>query len=541
MGLSQESMDQILLPLTSARGAWRVPHNTPVPLRKPSRGMPQGLASSVVLAELFLSLVLWKISYLPTSTMVSYVDDLNIACHDAHTLCLVIMILKQFAADFCVVISSDKTVVWGTDEVELRRIAEAHDLSYADIAPALGMEWSTSAQAQPTYSEEIGRIEELKQRLKRVPHLPSPLHVRIQAVDLGCLSLLDFSPLPCVKALQPIKLMVKRALGHVHEAPEILFNAATTNTLDPYGRWFVAALRMWVLFRKDSDGKVILNDLNMKRRHSRLVCLVLFCKKWGWVLTPQSLSATVSIDLTKPWETIRPPALKKRRPILFEGICELNVKQHRKLLRSLSSYQGSVMLRIWGGCALTRAHRNTIDPSVSAACDCGHESQSLSHLLYECPCVPAPPLHIRAWSQREACFASALLCPPLPQVQELATWREVCMRAIAVLTNLTIGDSHVDWKNHEVTSDMSLSVVFCVKCMVSRSIRDHRHIAAKPCPGEMLGNTCAEGDYIRHSGHILRCKMATWKSSSLRPKLCCVLRPFSCWPSSFPPRVPCGG
>ena len=62
LGLSQESMDHILLPLTIARGAWRVPHNSPVPLRRPKRGMPQGLASSVVMAELFLSLVLWKIS-----------------------------------------------------------------------------------------------------------------------------------------------------------------------------------------------------------------------------------------------------------------------------------------------------------------------------------------------------------------------------------------------------------------------------------------------------------------------------------------------
>ena len=79
MGLSLDNIRDLVLPILKARGVWRLPNNCEPEIFVNSRGLPQGMASSVLLAEVAISPLLWRLSlHDPSLCMWSYVDDLNL-------------------------------------------------------------------------------------------------------------------------------------------------------------------------------------------------------------------------------------------------------------------------------------------------------------------------------------------------------------------------------------------------------------------------------------------------------------------------------
>ena len=84
MGLDLDNIRDLALPILRARGVWRLPSNCEREVFVNSRGLPQGMASTVLLAEVAISPLLWRLSlHDPTlSIMWSYVDDLNL-CADS--------------------------------------------------------------------------------------------------------------------------------------------------------------------------------------------------------------------------------------------------------------------------------------------------------------------------------------------------------------------------------------------------------------------------------------------------------------------------
>ena len=87
MGLSMHNVRDLTLPILKARGVWRLPGNFPPEVFMNTRGLPQGMAPSVLLAELAFSPLLWRLSWRdPSLNMWSYVDDLNVASNSMHGL-----------------------------------------------------------------------------------------------------------------------------------------------------------------------------------------------------------------------------------------------------------------------------------------------------------------------------------------------------------------------------------------------------------------------------------------------------------------------
>ena len=78
MGLSYLNIMDLLVPLAGAVGVWKLPLSAaPTPFAT-SRGLPQGMASSVLMAELAISPLLWRIARaMPDVDICAYVDDLN--------------------------------------------------------------------------------------------------------------------------------------------------------------------------------------------------------------------------------------------------------------------------------------------------------------------------------------------------------------------------------------------------------------------------------------------------------------------------------
>ena len=88
MGLSFPSIMDLLAPVACAVGTWKLPLSAaPTPFAT-SRGLPQGMATSVLLAELAITPLLWRITRsLPDVKVCAYVDDLNLYTLATRPIC----------------------------------------------------------------------------------------------------------------------------------------------------------------------------------------------------------------------------------------------------------------------------------------------------------------------------------------------------------------------------------------------------------------------------------------------------------------------
>ena len=127
--------------------------------------------------------------------------------------------------------------------------------------------------------------------------------------------------------------------------------------------------------------------------------------------------------------------LAKRRPRVYEGIASVDVTQHKNLLREVSSYQASVLLRVWSGVAMTRAHKHTIMPQESPLCACELENQTIDHLLFRCPLSGTVMPEEEAWASRRPAQTVALLCPREIDPDVKKVWRNLCFKVIQVLSS----------------------------------------------------------------------------------------------------------
>ena len=77
MGLSLSAVPLLYSPLMCAKGCWRMPHDCAAPFRQHERVLPQGMATSVILAEICVAAFLWRMHTIVTLNSLCYVDDLN--------------------------------------------------------------------------------------------------------------------------------------------------------------------------------------------------------------------------------------------------------------------------------------------------------------------------------------------------------------------------------------------------------------------------------------------------------------------------------
>ena len=100
LGLQPESAADALRPIYESVGVWRLPRNTLCPWLATERGLPQGLSISVVMSELFLSVLIRKVQATSPSVSVCYVDDLNFTSPTKQGLILTMTTVWRFVEDF---------------------------------------------------------------------------------------------------------------------------------------------------------------------------------------------------------------------------------------------------------------------------------------------------------------------------------------------------------------------------------------------------------------------------------------------------------
>ena len=439
MGLHASNVHDLLCPLALSTAVWRLPHNAvPTPF-KHERGLPQGMASSVLMAELAIAPLLWKLFWRFGDSLLSvaYVDDLNFICSRAPLVSLVSDVLREYANDFFLSLSVMKSKVWSSREGQIPKLKRDTGLDATKVIEALGAQWIVCRGGKPDYAKELARYKDCESRLSRLQHLPlNPADLSV-VISTGCLSKLDYINLPSHRPYQQLRTLAKSVLGLTTGAPEIVLGVLQAGTIDPILRWLIAGFKLWyeVMLLKPSDEDVDVIAASSKGRLGRFASLgreyKVSVSSRGFYLDEVFLSATnlwsvCRKTLVRFLKKQQAASLAVRRPGLYAGITEYNEKQHSRLLRSLSNFDASCLLRVWAGSVMC-GHKRAQMYGGSAQCECGDENQTWEHLVWHCPCVPPPPPRISHLARLPASVSVSHILPKGASPDEVGVWRESCL------------------------------------------------------------------------------------------------------------------
>ena len=222
----------------------------------------------------------------------------------------------------------------------------------------------------------------------------------------------------------------------------------------------------------------------------------------------------------------------------------------RKFMATLSSYDASVIAKIWSGSLLTRSHKHTINPSETSVCECGLANQDLTHLMWNCPLFSVGYLSNLAWWQTLCgAAANALILPRGESLAFRKDWRRACKWALVVAAramkeykhmhgeHLEQSDSEQPYLEHEVGTieanghflpPLTTPFAYCAKCYITRKMRDQHFIPIKPCLWSH-NHPRLVGEYTVIQEHVVRIEMCAWKNGSLRPRMICQLCASEQW------------
>ena len=506
------------------------------------------MSSSVMFAEVFLSIFLWRLSLTLSVQVISYVDDINFMADSVEVLKGAILQLLWFSQIFSLDVSRPKSYLWGCRWSELVNLSAELGFQIRDCVSALGTEWPLHPHVSPPFEKDSARMETMLERLQRLSHLPAAIGVKASVISTGALSLLDFATKPSCEGLPRLRSAVRGALGMSSGSPEVLFGILTKGSLDPYVRWILTNLRLWHSYARQGQHELLL-AVRRVRRGSRLATLVRESRKWNMELTPTEIQIDGNLFyLRTDWRELRPRILKAlkisswtqlavRRPVVYGGLDSKSIliSQHKRLLASLSPYEAKVLLRVWSGCALTRKHRFTIGQLDSPTCSCGMEDEDVPHLVSRCALLPPPTWDLLQWSLLTPVNSAALLFLEGMDSSLIPTWRRVCKRIVWALTQgareVDVRDG-MDWKGHMVDMDSTGMYTYCTGCFVTRRARDAKYIAVRPC--ESQGEHVREGEVTDIHGHHAKLEFSSWRLSALRPRFTCLSCESSWWATGVP-------
>ena len=334
-GLDINSAPWLTTPLRIAKGCWRMPSDSVVPFRRHERGLPQGVATSVALSELFVAMYLWRLTSIVRVKTICYVDDLSVIASSRRDIALAFDLLKEFTKHFNLSLAATKTKFWGTYPTQVRELALSKGAQQTDILDALGLQWPLHAGVKAPFPKEILRLAKCRERLKRLAHLPASLATKVQAIVTGCLSLVAYSVLPEPKHSSGLRISVRHALNQPYGAPEVLFHAFTRTSCDPVYTWVVACTRLLSVWLRTNNMPTLATLRSKKALLGRITSFLRWAKRAGWVQMNKAIEVPQcgTIRLDRTWGDIKEEVrvafrkhaakeLVKRRPGLYEGLVD---------------------------------------------------------------------------------------------------------------------------------------------------------------------------------------------------------------------------
>ena len=491
--------------------------------------------------------MLWRLARaVPEVTVCAYVDDLNLVLGTRADLLRTVYFLREFEEHFSLSLSEAKTHIWATDERSHVELSHATGFRAEKSLNALGAEWPTSKTAKLKSLKELARLDECMARLTRAKALPLPAPKLALVVSIGCLSLLDFVNLAEPKPYLKLRNMVKDVFDLRAGAPEVVSCLLIRGSLDPQDRWLMSIMRIWHHVLQQHPSKEYVDEV-IEQAKRRLGKGAVHAFRWGITVSCDGFQVgTRLLPSREQWFVARKVLmahlkgeharrLAERRPLLFEGLATWNHKQHNRLLMMVTPYERKVMLRLWTGSSMYQHKRALKRHQVYGESSKCCEDQSLWHLLWQCPCVPPPPIALEYRKHLPRAQLVAHLLPEKADRAEVILWRQSCKRAVVVLSMNLSGEprqrEEVDTKGHEVAANPKGTYVFCKKCFICRRVRDKKWIWTKPC--RLAENEPrALGEAWACDGHEITLSMGRWKTTAERPLFTCSLCGVQVWATS---------
>ena len=112
MGLEPSAAERLIRPMINAVGYWRLPMNAVCPPFRLGRGIPQGLSASVLLGEVFICALVWKLHWAGVVT-IAYVDDIHLLATQRHVFLRGLQLLEEFVQAFALHLNVLKSALLG--------------------------------------------------------------------------------------------------------------------------------------------------------------------------------------------------------------------------------------------------------------------------------------------------------------------------------------------------------------------------------------------------------------------------------------------
>ena len=548
-GLNEGVVNLLTWPLIASKSVWRLPHNMTNPSMTAERGLPQGLATSVLLAEVIVSALVHKLHMCAHCATIVYVDDINVITHtlDAARRCLEVVL--DFVHSLHLSLSIAKSALWGTDQDGLEQLKSFSGIKPTSHLEAFGASWQLREGRGYVYRKEHARMLRVRERLLRVKHLPAHPSVRAAVASTTALSPLDYISVPVKGPLHSLRTHVRAAIGARHGAPEIVYNLPTSGLLDPVDRGLVSLLRLWINAYNTPEFREVLLSGQLECEQGRLAAVRRECASRGILIHEDTITfgphrEAPSFRIWAGWNALRKPiiraikdlhfvVLQARRPAKFGGDvrCAWNVMK-REYARA-TPYDAAVLLKIWSGAIMTASHRHTMDPDHSPDCRCGEAEETLAHLMWDCPLHARDrPVDLRWWNDLPPANAMSLILPHDAGGILTSQWRRVCRWAIMCVTKRTQqehddpgdmvhgSDITHEENGHCVITREDIAYCWCARCFITRKVRDRHFLTMKPCK-KQDHPPAPEGHYIVREGHCARIVLVPWKLHSWRPRAVC--------------------
>ena len=541
MGLSRENASDLAFPLLVSKGCWRLPYNAVPEIFMNQRGLPQGMASSVLMMRFLM------LRFGESIQPISYVDDVNVVCSSVPCLVKVASVVRDFSEDFRLKLSELKTKVWSSKPHQHEKIHHETGFKATKVLQALGADWLVCRGGNPQYQKEQSRIQECERRLQRIRHLPIHTVDKSTAISVGCLSPLDYVNVPSHVPFLQVRTLVKSVLHQAHGAPEIVLLACQRGTIDPVHRWAISGLRLWFFTLQEGPDPDHVAFISEKSR-GRLGNVARWAKKMGIHISVDGfLLDDVRLSTVNLWSVARKTliaflkmkeysALAIRRPTIFTGLDRVNEKQHQKLLRGLSHLDATIAVKIWSGsvmCGHKRAQLHGGDPS----CSCGAEVQTVEHILWSCPLSEVCPDYLAYRQELPSAFSVAHLLKWGADPCEVKHWTDSLFRAIRIVKSLDTpsapkSNRHRDHDHgHIIAVSEDGRYCYCARCYITRKARDRRWIIHRDCL-KRDSDPRREGDSLTCNGHEAVVSVVLWKLTALRPAFKCVKCSLQAWASA---------
>ena len=540
MGLSEQLVSLLAKPIKGSAFSWKLPYDAKPLEVMHERGLPQGLAGSVLLAECMIAPLLWRCHQIVRedckAVIVAYVDDLNFILPSRDMLMRISELIFQYRDHLFLDLSLSKSALWATHPTHLKDESAHLDIPITKTLVALGAEWPVTKDACPTHEKELARYEEAEKRLIRIRHMPIGVSNKIAIISSTCLSTLDYVNHPELSSVRYLRSLVKKALAQQYAAPEVLYNCFVSSTIDPCIRWLLAGLRLCHLIIQEEEVATMLQ--RVLAGTGRIARVARLAVKNDIHVTPHGLLVgEVTLPRSHPWAIVRSKLLEhlkamqltqlaERRPNTFGGLRTCAYKAHRRFMLSKPDYEQAVLLKLWTGSIMTREKHAKMGEG-DGLCECG-ETQSVHHILWSCPLTQPPPPLISYLSEYPPHMSVALILPQGADPRDVQHWKMACNRAIDILGRRVLQREHVarhstrerDMRGHLAAVTSEGHYTYCMRCFISRRSRDAAWIFTKPC-AHADRDPLPEGGEIVQNGHACVLRMERWKTSSQRPRLVC--------------------